>query len=80
MTLYKQNGKYIRQEITAEQQEQRVDHLENFAKWVKNSTNTGPIKQEQIDMLRQKFPDLEKLNDLIAPHQLDQTATITMLL
>ena len=48
-----------------------VVYLENFAKWVKKHTTTGAIKQEQIDILRQKFPDLEKLNDLIAPNQLD---------
>jgi len=69
--LLKQNGKYIRQELTAEQQKQQVDYLENFAKWVKKHTTTGAIKQEQIDVLRQKFPDLEKLNDLIAPNQFD---------
>lgn len=71
MTLFKQNGRYIRQELTAEQQKQRANYLEDFAKWVKKHTTTGAIKQEQIDGLRQKFPDLEKLNNLIAPNQLD---------
>src|SRR5205823_8727793 len=53
------------------QQKQQVVYLENLAKWVKKHTTTGAIKQEQIDGLRQKFPDLEKLNDLVAPYQLD---------
>lgn len=71
MTLYKQNGKYIRLEMTDEQHRQRVDHIEHFAEWVNLNTTTSPLKQEQIDALRLKVPDSKQLNDPIAPHQLD---------
>ena len=71
MTLYKQNGKYIRQEMTDEEHRQRIERLEHFAEWVRHHTTTGSMKQEQIDALRQKVPDPKQLNDLIASHQLD---------
>ncbi len=70
-TLYKQNGQYIRQEITKEQQNEQVKYLERFLSWIRNNTTIGSLKQEQLDALKQAVPNQEKLKDVIAPHQLD---------
>lgn len=71
MTLYKSGGQYIRQEITAREQQQRRTAMKKFAKWVKANTAIEALTQEQIDAINSMSKMPEKLDDLIDGAQLD---------
>lgn len=71
MTLYKRGGQYIRQEITAKEQRQRLASMKRFAKWVKANTITKALTQDQIDAIEEKAERPERLDDLIQAAQLD---------
>lgn len=71
MTLYKRNGQYIRQEITAKEQRQQLGHLKQLAKWVDANTQVEALTQDQIDTIETNSTAPEKLDDLINEAQLD---------
>lgn len=71
MTLYKRNGQYIRQEITAKEQRQQLGHLKQLAKWVDANTRVQALTQGQIDTIETNSTAPEKLDDLINEAQLD---------
>lgn len=69
-TLYKHEGRYIRQEITAKEASQNLRHLKAFKKWIDENTEVMPLTQEQLDAT---IPDTkpEKLKEIIDVAQLD---------
>lgn len=71
MTLYKRNGQYIRQEITASEQRRQLGHLKKLVKWVDVNTQVQALTQEQIDAIETSSAAPEKLDDLINEAQLD---------
>ncbi|HSX36223.1 MAG TPA: DUF4365 domain-containing protein [Patescibacteria group bacterium] len=71
MTLYKSGGKYIRQEVTAKEQRQRLSLIKKFSKWVDANTIVSAISQDQLDIVIEKSVDYDKLKDLINGAQLD---------
>lgn len=71
MTLYKRNGQYIRQEITAKEQRQQLSHLKQLAKWVDVNTQVEALTQDQIDTIETNSTAPEKLDNLINEAQLD---------
>lgn len=72
MTLYKgNNGKYIREKVTAADHRKRLKALKDLAKWIDDNTVTKPITQAQIDTLSAKTKNLKQLEDIVESPQLD---------
>lgn len=71
MTLYKRNGKYIRHEVSAEEQKQQLNGLKKLSKWIDRNTAVEPLSQDQIDVVNDQSVDPEKLDDLIDAAQMD---------
>jgi len=71
MTLYKRNGQYIRQEITAKEQKQRLKMLKQLSEWVDENTVVEALTQSQQDSVELNSAAPDKLNDLIHEAQLD---------
>lgn len=72
MTLYKgNNGKYIREKVTAADHRKRLKALKDLAKWIDNNTVTKPITQAQIDTLNSNTKNLKQLEDIVESSQLD---------